>query len=84
MTAKPEPRKKCSGPCQDYKKLSEFHKEKAKPLGVQSRCRPCHLKENSERREKLRKEKEEEKARNTAESIGVSNDKSNEAHSPGT
>lgn len=35
-----ELRKQCSW-CKDWKPLSDFHKEKAKPLGLQSRCRFC-------------------------------------------
>ena len=38
---KREPRKQCSK-CQDYKLVSEFFKEKSKPMGLQSRCKLCH------------------------------------------
>lgn len=38
---KKEPKKQCST-CKDYRPLSEFFKEKKKPLGVQSRCKLCH------------------------------------------
>lgn len=46
---KREPRKQCSQ-CKDWKPVSEFHKEKAKPLGLQSRCKFCKKIEGEERR----------------------------------
>lgn len=38
---KKEPRKQCSN-CKDWKLVSEFFKEKKKPMGLQSRCKLCH------------------------------------------
>ena len=39
-----EPRVQCSM-CKDWKPRSDFHVEKSKPLGVQSRCKFCKKKE---------------------------------------
>lgn len=65
-----EARKQCSH-CRDYKKLSEFYKEKAKPLGVQSRCRPCkHILDAQYR------EEQKEKASNSAALKGETNETS--------
>lgn len=50
------PRKQCSM-CKDYRLLTEFHKEKKKPMGLQGRCILCKQKENAAYQEKLRQEK---------------------------
>ena len=52
------PRKQCSQ-CKDWKVLSDFHKEKAKPLGLQSRCRLCKKAEGEERRKKREAQREQ-------------------------
>lgn len=43
--------------CKDWKPIADFHKEKAKPLGIQSRCRYCKAKEPK----KTRKEEPNER-----------------------
>lgn len=42
-------RKQCSE-CKDWKPLADFHKEKKKKLGVQSKCKFCKRSEGMERR----------------------------------
>jgi len=46
---KPEPKKQCAD-CKDWKPLSDFHKEKAKPLGRQSYCKFCKQVRDAARR----------------------------------
>lgn len=48
-------RKQCSN-CKDWKPLEDFHKEKSKPLGVQSKCKFCKREEGLARRQKLAEE----------------------------
>lgn len=45
------PRKQCSN-CKDWKPITDFHKEKKKKLGVQSKCKFCKQQEGFTRRAK--------------------------------
>lgn len=57
MITQPAPARKQCSICKDYKLLNEFHKEKKKPQGVQSRCILCKQRENAAYQEKLRLDK---------------------------